>query len=89
MPETLQLVRNIGSTLVTRAATLVLALLSSVLLARVLGPEGRGIFALVLILPGLAGTGRLSRYSPGLPLASSATARSRSAWQRGTQDSPQ
>ena len=56
MPETLQLVRNIGSTLVTRAVTLVLALLSSVLLARVLGPEGRGIFALVMILPSLAGT---------------------------------
>ena len=56
MSETLQLVRNIGSTLVTRAVTLVLALLSSVLLARVLGPEGRGIFALVMILPSLAGT---------------------------------
>jgi O-antigen/teichoic acid export membrane protein len=56
MSETLQLVRNIGSTLVTRAVTLVLALLSSVLLARVLGPEGRGIFALVMIVPSLAGT---------------------------------
>ena len=55
-PETLQLVRNIGSTLVTRAVTIVLALLSSIVLARVLGPEGRGSFALVMILPSLAGT---------------------------------
>ena len=36
--------------------TLVLALLSSVALARVLGPEGRGILALVMVLPSLAGT---------------------------------
>src|SRR5207244_12524468 len=55
-PDTLQLVRNIGSTLVTRAVTIVLALLSSIVLARVLGPEGRGSFALVMILPSLAGT---------------------------------
>lgn len=56
VPDTRQLVRNIGSTLVTRGASLVLALLSSVILARVLGPEGRGVFALVMILPGLAAT---------------------------------
>lgn len=28
-----------------------LALVSSVILARILGPEGRGIFALLLLLP--------------------------------------
>jgi O-antigen/teichoic acid export membrane protein len=49
-----QLVRNIGSTLVTRVAVMFVALLSSVLLARVLGPEGRGVFALLLLVPSLA-----------------------------------
>lgn len=49
-----QLVRNIASTLVTRVAVMLVALLSSVLLARVLGPEGRGVFALILLLPSLA-----------------------------------
>jgi O-antigen/teichoic acid export membrane protein len=49
-----QLVRNIGSTLVTRIAVLLIALPSSVVLARLLGPEGRGVFALILLLPGLA-----------------------------------
>ena len=35
---------------------LIFALLSSVVLARFLGPENRGIFALVLLLPEIAGT---------------------------------
>jgi len=49
-----QLVRNIGSTLLTRLAGMVIVLLSSVLLARVLGPEGRGVFTLLLLVPSLA-----------------------------------
>jgi O-antigen/teichoic acid export membrane protein len=42
---------NILTTLTARAILLGLALVSSVLLARVLGPEGRGLFALALLLP--------------------------------------
>jgi O-antigen/teichoic acid export membrane protein len=42
------------TTLLSRVAILALALISSVLLARLLGPEGRGLFALVLLLPELA-----------------------------------
>jgi len=49
-----QLAWNIGSTLVTRVGVLLIALLSSVVLARTLGPEGRGMFALILLLPTLA-----------------------------------
>jgi O-antigen/teichoic acid export membrane protein len=45
---------NILTTLTARIALLALALISSVLLARLLGPEGRGLFALVLLLPGWA-----------------------------------
>jgi O-antigen/teichoic acid export membrane protein len=52
----MNLVGNIATTLVTRVAMLALALVSSVLLARLLGPEGLGVFALVLLLPELART---------------------------------
>lgn len=45
---------NILTTLSARIVTLVLALVSSIVLARILGPEGRGLFALVLLLPELA-----------------------------------
>jgi O-antigen/teichoic acid export membrane protein len=45
------LIRNILTTLMSRLGVLLLALVSSVLLARILGPEGRGLFALVLLLP--------------------------------------
>ena len=50
----MSLAQNILTTLLTRLAMLALALVSSVLLARLLGPEGRGLFALVLLLPELA-----------------------------------
>jgi O-antigen/teichoic acid export membrane protein len=50
------LAANILSTLAARAALLGLALVSSILLARLLGPEGRGLFALVLLLPELVRT---------------------------------
>jgi len=49
-----RLIRNIGSTLVTRVIVMAIALASSVLLARLLGPEGRGVFALLLLVPSLA-----------------------------------
>jgi O-antigen/teichoic acid export membrane protein len=42
--------------MVARLAVLACALVSSVLLARILGPEGRGLFALVFLLPELATT---------------------------------
>jgi O-antigen/teichoic acid export membrane protein len=50
----MNLTLNIFTTLSARVATLGLALISSIILARWLGPEGRGLFALVLLLPGLA-----------------------------------
>ncbi len=49
-----QLALHIGSTLVTRVVVMLIALLSSVVLARTLGPEGRGVFALIFLLPSLA-----------------------------------
>jgi O-antigen/teichoic acid export membrane protein len=48
------LIWNILTTLSARLLTLTLALISSIILARMLGPEGRGVFALVLLLPELA-----------------------------------
>jgi O-antigen/teichoic acid export membrane protein len=45
---------NILTTLWARIAALMLALVSSIVLARMLGPEGRGLFALVLLMPELA-----------------------------------
>jgi len=47
------LTRNILTTLSARIATLALAVLSSIVLTRWLGPDGRGLFTLVLLLPGL------------------------------------
>jgi O-antigen/teichoic acid export membrane protein len=47
---------NIMTTLAARIVLMALALGSSILLARSLGPEGRGLFALVLLLPELART---------------------------------
>ncbi len=52
----MNLARNIGTTLLARIAVLGIALVSSVVLARLLGPEARGTFALVLILPEFAMT---------------------------------
>ena len=47
---------NILTTFATRATCLGLALVSSIVLARTLGPDGQGLFALVLLLPELART---------------------------------
>lgn len=46
--------RNILTTFSSRVVTLGLALVSSMLLARALGPDGRGLFALVMLLPEMA-----------------------------------
>jgi len=43
------LVRNVATTLLAKLAVLSLALVSSMVLARVLGPEGRGLFARLLL----------------------------------------
>jgi O-antigen/teichoic acid export membrane protein len=45
---------NILVTFGSRIAILLMSLVSSILLARILGPEGRGLFALILLLPDLA-----------------------------------
>ena len=50
----MNLTANILTTLSARVVMLLLALISSIVLARYLGPEGRGLFALVLLLPELA-----------------------------------
>jgi O-antigen/teichoic acid export membrane protein len=50
------LASNILTTFVARVALLGLGFISSIILARTLGPEGRGLFALVLVLPGLVKT---------------------------------
>jgi O-antigen/teichoic acid export membrane protein len=50
----MNLARNILTTLSARVIVMGLALVSSIVLARALGPEGRGLFALVLLLPELA-----------------------------------
>jgi O-antigen/teichoic acid export membrane protein len=47
----MNLARNILTTLSARIIVLGVALVSSMVLARSLGPEGRGLFALVLLLP--------------------------------------
>lgn len=49
----MKLVGNILTTLLTRLTILALALVSSMLMARLLGPEGIGLFALVLLVPDL------------------------------------
>jgi O-antigen/teichoic acid export membrane protein len=50
----MNLALNIVVTFGSRITILLLSLVSSILLARMLGPEGRGLFALVLLLPDLA-----------------------------------
>lgn len=49
----MKLVQNILTTLSVRIVLVAMALISSVILARILGPEGRGLFALVFLLPEL------------------------------------
>jgi O-antigen/teichoic acid export membrane protein len=47
----MKLIDNILSTLAARIAGVIIALVSSIVLARFLGPEGRGLFALIILLP--------------------------------------
>jgi O-antigen/teichoic acid export membrane protein len=51
--ERLSLRGNIATTFAARMALLGLAFVSSIMLARLLGPEGRGVLALVCLLPDL------------------------------------
>lgn len=48
-----ELLKQIGGTLATRAAGLGLGFVATILTARLLGPEGRGIFALAAAISGL------------------------------------
>jgi O-antigen/teichoic acid export membrane protein len=50
----MNLVSNIITTLFARVGVLICAVISSIVLARVLGPEGRGLFALIILLPEMA-----------------------------------
>jgi O-antigen/teichoic acid export membrane protein len=58
----MSLATNIAATLCARLILILVALASSVVLARFLGPEGRGVFALVLLIPSLARTFALLGY---------------------------
>ena len=50
----MNLVSNIITTLLARVGVLICAVISSIVLARMLGPEGRGLFALIILLPEMA-----------------------------------
>src|SRR5262245_1741888 len=50
----MRLAHNILTTLSARILVLAFSLIASVVLARSLGPEGRGLFTLILLLPELA-----------------------------------
>src|SRR3989304_7191409 len=50
----MNLVSNIITTLFARVGVLICAVISSIVLARMLGPEGRGLFALIILLPEMA-----------------------------------
>ena len=52
----MNLVSNILTTLFARVGVLICGLISSIVLARMLGPEGRGLLALIFLLPEMAAT---------------------------------
>ncbi|MBA7659548.1 lipid II flippase MurJ [subsurface metagenome] len=54
MYDNLGLVKNSIATIITKVAVLVLGIVSSVIIARILGPSGKGVLALILLVPGLA-----------------------------------
>src|SRR5512134_2828585 len=58
----MSLATNIAATLCAKLILILIALVSSVVLARFLGPEGRGLFALVLLIPSLVRTFALLGY---------------------------
>ncbi len=47
-------IKNTSITLVTRIVSLGLGIVISILLARILGPENRGIYALIILIPSFA-----------------------------------
>src|SRR6185312_6492093 len=49
------LVRSAGLTLAARVAAFAFSLITNVVLARSLGPEGRGIYAVAVLVPALIG----------------------------------
>src|SRR2546421_11333051 len=74
----MSLVSNIATTFAARVAMLGLAFVSSIMLARLLGPEGRGTLALVCLLPDVAAIlGRLGFDSANTVLAGLDPARRR------------
>jgi O-antigen/teichoic acid export membrane protein len=77
---------NIMTTLSARVLLIGAALVSSVLLARTLGPEGRGLFALVLLLPELGRTLALLGFDQSNAVYAGLEPRTRSvlAWQSAT-----
>jgi O-antigen/teichoic acid export membrane protein len=68
--------RNVSITLVTRISILLVGLVTSVIMARTLGPEGKGLFALAVLVPGMVfaatnlGLGTASGYLLGRKKAS-------------------
>jgi len=49
-----QFVKNISITFSTRILTLFIGLISSIIIARILGPERKGIYSLIMLIPALA-----------------------------------
>jgi len=63
--------RNVSVTLATRAALIVIGLVTSVIMARALGPAGKGLFSLAVVVSGMVfnatnlGVGAVSGYYLG------------------------
>ena len=68
--------RNVSITLATRIGILLIGLVTSVIMARALGPEGKGLFSLAVLVPGMVfaatnlGLGTASGYLLGRKKAS-------------------
>jgi O-antigen/teichoic acid export membrane protein len=79
----MNLATNIATTVIARVSLLGLAFVSSIMLARLLGPEGRGTLALVCLLPDLASMlGRLGFDSANAVFAGADPVRRRAlVWQ--------
>lgn len=53
MVKDLNLTRNISGVFITNILVFLLSIPTSIIIARVLGPQGKGIYALVILIPGL------------------------------------
>ncbi|NIR42892.1 MAG: oligosaccharide flippase family protein [Gemmatimonadetes bacterium] len=62
-----RLLRGLSITLLTRGLLLIIGLASSIILARWLGPQGRGVYALIILIPALF------QFLGGLGLEAAAT----------------